>query len=251
MNSPREQINERTSWIDASFLYSTQEPWVAALRSFENGTLLEGPMAGYPPFNDPHIPLINPPPPQIHRLMNPERLFILGDPRINENPGLLSFGLILFRWHNIQARRLQREFPEWTDEELFQGARRLVIATLQVHPNNHLKKGFFSSLQSIILYEFLPALLGPNVTILEYKGYNPHVPPGISHSFATTAFRFPHTLVPPALLLRKRTSKCEFRKEVRDKQEKFEFVTGGRLPRIATLSKLVECPRHCEGIFGR
>ena len=50
LNSPREQINERTSWIDASFLYSTQEPWVAALRSFENGTLLEG-MAGYPPFN--------------------------------------------------------------------------------------------------------------------------------------------------------------------------------------------------------
>jgi len=56
----------------------------------------------------------------------------LGDPRINENPGLLSFGLILFRWHNIQALRLQQEFPEWTDEELFQGARRLVIATLQV-----------------------------------------------------------------------------------------------------------------------
>jgi dual oxidase len=75
LNSPREQINERTSWIDASFLYSTQEPWVAALRSFENGSLLEGPMSGYPPFNNPHIPLINPPPPQIHRLMNPERLY--------------------------------------------------------------------------------------------------------------------------------------------------------------------------------
>uniref|UniRef100_A0A1I8BWQ4 NAD(P)H oxidase (H2O2-forming) n=1 Tax=Meloidogyne hapla TaxID=6305 RepID=A0A1I8BWQ4_MELHA len=199
LNSPREQINERTSWIDASFLYSTQEPWVAALRSFENGTLLEGPMPGYPPFNDPHIPLINPPPPQIHRLMNPERLFILGDPRINENPGLLSFGLILFRWHNIQALRLQQEFPEWTDEELFQGARRLVIATLQ----------------SIVLYEFLPVLLSiSKEEIPEYQGYNPHVPPGISHSFATTAFRFPHTLVPPALLLRKRNGKCEFRKEV-------------------------------------
>uniref|UniRef100_A0A915LF61 Peroxidase n=1 Tax=Meloidogyne javanica TaxID=6303 RepID=A0A915LF61_MELJA len=184
LNSPREQINERTSWIDASFLYSTQEPW--------NGTLLEGPMPGYPPFNDPHIPLINPPPPQIHRLMNPERLFILGDPRINENPGLLSFGLILFRWHNIQALRLQQEFPEWTDEELFQGARRLVIATLQ----------------SIVLYEFLPVLLSiSKEEIPEYQGYNPHVPPGISHSFATTAFRFPHTLVPPALLLRKRNGK--------------------------------------------
>ena len=37
---------------------------------------------------------------------------------------------------------------------------------------------------------------------------------GISHSFATTAFRFPHTLVPPALLLRKRDGHCEFRTDV-------------------------------------
>ncbi|KAI1729776.1 heme peroxidase domain-containing protein [Ditylenchus destructor] len=199
LNSPREQVNDRTSWIDASFLYSTQEPWVAALRSFENGTLLEGPMPGYPPFNNPHIPLINPPPPQIHRLMNPERLFILGDPRINENPGLLSFGLILYRWHNINAKNLKQEYPEWTDEELFQGARRIVISTLQ----------------NIIIYDFLPALLGiPKSQIPSYEGYKPHVPPGISHSFATTAFRFPHSLVPPGLLLRKNTGRCEFREEV-------------------------------------
>lgn len=29
----------------------------------------------YPPLNNPHIPLNNPPPPQIHRLLNPDRLF--------------------------------------------------------------------------------------------------------------------------------------------------------------------------------
>ena len=69
------QVNERTSWIDASFLYSVEEPWVAALRSWSNGTLAEGPMPGYPPLNGPHIPLINPAPPQVNRLMNPERLF--------------------------------------------------------------------------------------------------------------------------------------------------------------------------------
>lgn len=100
-------------------------------------------MPGYPPFNNPQIPLINPPPPQIHRLMNPERLFgnhflnksiflVLGDPRINENPGLLSFGLILYRWHNINAKKLQKEYPDWNDEDLFQGARRIVISALQV-----------------------------------------------------------------------------------------------------------------------
>ncbi|KHN77089.1 Dual oxidase 1 [Toxocara canis] len=198
-NSPREQVNERTSWIDASFLYSTQEPWVAALRSWQNGTLAEGPMSGYPPLNGPHIPLINPAPPQIHRLMNPERLFMLGDPRINENPGLLSFGLILYRWHNIQARRIQAENPTWTDEEVFQGARRWVIATLQ----------------KITLYDFLPAVLADDKVVPPYTNYHPHVPPGISHAFATAAFRFPHSIVPPALLFRKRNNgKCEFRNEV-------------------------------------
>jgi dual oxidase len=40
--------------------------------------------------------------------------------------------LILFRWHNIQAKKLKAKNPDWTDEELFQGARRIVIATLQV-----------------------------------------------------------------------------------------------------------------------
>lgn len=45
---------------------------------------------------------------------------MLGDPRTNENPGLLSLGLMLYRWHNIQAKRIQEEHPEWTDEEVFQ-----------------------------------------------------------------------------------------------------------------------------------
>uniref|UniRef100_A0A0K0DSC4 NAD(P)H oxidase (H2O2-forming) n=1 Tax=Strongyloides stercoralis TaxID=6248 RepID=A0A0K0DSC4_STRER len=202
LNSPREQINERTSWIDASFLYSTNEPWVAALRSWHEGTLTEGEVEGYPPLNKKIIPLINPAPPQIHRLMDPERLFTLGDPRINENPGLLTFGLILFRWHNFQALKIAQKHPDWTDEEIFQGARRMVIA----------------SLQNIILYEFLPEVLGiKKDEIPKYGKYNAHIPPGISHSFATAAFRFHHTIVPPGMLFRKkRTSKkeCVFRNDI-------------------------------------
>ncbi|GMT20614.1 hypothetical protein PFISCL1PPCAC_11911, partial [Pristionchus fissidentatus] len=196
-NAPREQVNERTAWIDASFLYSTQIPWIESMRSFTNGTLKEG-TAGYPPLNNPHIPLINPPPPQIHRLMNPERLFILGDSRINENPGLLSFGLVLFRWHNVQARRMQEAHPNWTDDELFHAARRWVIATLQ----------------KIVLYDFVPALLGNPNAVPPYTKYMPEIPPTISHAFATCAFRFPHSIVPPAMLLRRRDAKCAFRREV-------------------------------------
>ncbi|CAB3410873.1 unnamed protein product [Caenorhabditis bovis] len=196
LNSPREQINERTSWLDGSFLYGTTEPWVNSLRAFKNGRLMEG-IPGYPPLNNHHIPLNNPAPPQVHRLMSPDRLFMLGDSRVNENPGLLSFGLILFRWHNANADRINREHPDWTDEQIFQAARRYVIATLQ----------------KIIAYDFLPALLG-GVELPKYTKYMPHVPPGISHAFAAAAFRFPHSIVPPAMLLRKRGAKCEFRTEV-------------------------------------
>ena len=61
--------------------------------------------------------------------------------------------------------------PDWTDEDVFQAARRRVIA----------------SLQSIILYEYLPALLGGPVD--EYTGYKPDIHPGISHVFQSAAFR--------------------------------------------------------------
>ena len=38
-----------TSWIDGSFVYSTKESWVNAMRSFENGTLkMIGDQVRYP-----------------------------------------------------------------------------------------------------------------------------------------------------------------------------------------------------------
>ena len=57
---------------------------------------------------------------------------VLGDPRTNQNPALLTFGILFFRWHNVVAARVQAEHPDWPDEEVFQRARRYVVATLQV-----------------------------------------------------------------------------------------------------------------------
>ena len=204
-NSAREQLNEKTAWIDASFLYSTQEPWVNAMKAGRGGRLKEGHMPDYPPLNSHRIPLINPPPPQIHRLMDPERLFLLGDPRVNENPGLLSFGLILYRWHNRLADRLAARHPEWSDLRLFDSARRFVIATLQ----------------NIIMYEFLPALLNHEQPLSPYTGYKPGLPPGIAHVFSAAAFRSLHSLVPPGMIFRLRDKQeeggngtCAFRSDV-------------------------------------
>ena len=104
-NMPREQQNAMTSWIDGSFVYSTKESWVNAMRSFENGTLtMEGdPTKGMPPLNRMRVPLVNAPAPHLLTKLNPERMYLLGDPRTNQNPAFLVMGILFYRWHNYQA----------------------------------------------------------------------------------------------------------------------------------------------------
>ena len=57
---------------------------------------------------------------------------VLGDPRVNQNPAFLALGILFYRWHHVQAERIQQEHPDWIDEDIFQAARRRVIATMQV-----------------------------------------------------------------------------------------------------------------------
>ncbi|XP_071446049.1 dual oxidase [Hetaerina americana] len=216
-NSPREQTNRMTSWIDGSFVYSTSEAWMNSMRSFHNGTFrcgdeeedadgvvvakrwaLEGEDAEtmarsqMPPRNKGRVPLFNAPVPHVLRNLSPERLFLLGDPRTNQNPALLSFGILFFRWHNIVAARVQAQHPSWNDEEIFQRSRRIVIATIQ----------------KIIAYEYLPAFLGEELPA--YSGYHPDVHPGVSHAFQSAAFRFGHTMIPPGLF--RRDGQCRYRR---------------------------------------
>ena len=66
-----------TSWIDASFVYSTKEAWVNTMRSFENGTFkMEGDsVLGMPPKNKQRVPLANHPAPHVLRMLDPERMY--------------------------------------------------------------------------------------------------------------------------------------------------------------------------------
>src|SRR5207237_7197148 len=68
--------------------------------------------------------------------------------------------------------------PAWTDEQIFQLARRIVVAEVQ----------------AVTFNEFLPTLLGTNA-LRPYFGYDPNVNPGIATEFSTAAFRIGHTLV--------------------------------------------------------
>lgn len=121
---------------------------------------------------------------------------VLGDARTNQNPALLSFAILFLRWHNVQAQEVKKAHPDFNDEEIFQKARRQVIA----------------SLQSIFVYEYLPAFLG-GVSLEPYEGYKADIHPGISHMFQAAAFRFGHSLIPPGIM--RRDKQCNFKKTLR------------------------------------
>ena len=71
------QLNRMTSWIDGSFVYSTKEAWVNAMRTFVNGTFnMRGdPVTGMPMFNTQRIPMFNMPAPNVLKMQSPERMY--------------------------------------------------------------------------------------------------------------------------------------------------------------------------------
>lgn len=56
----------------------------------------------------------------------------LGSAWGNENPFLQAESIAWFRYHNHLATALAQKHPAWSDEDLFQHARKRVIATFQV-----------------------------------------------------------------------------------------------------------------------
>jgi hypothetical protein len=98
--------------------------------------------------------------------------------RGNENLELTALQTLFVRNHNRLARALQKEHPSWSDEQLYQEARKLNIAEEQI----------------ITYTEYLPDLLGPRA-LPAYTGYNPQIDPAIATEFSTVAFRFGHSLL--------------------------------------------------------
>ena len=57
----------------------------------------------------------------------------LGNPRGNENPFLLTFGVLWFRYHNYLADEIAAANPGLNDEQVFNLAKKKLIAVYQVH----------------------------------------------------------------------------------------------------------------------
>ena len=170
IDNPRQQENQITSWIDGSMVYGSDDERAAALREGPDSPFLKTSEGNLLPFNSDAMPNAN------GFINDPTNMFIAGDVRANEQVGLTIMHTLFVREHNRLAALLQEEFPDANADEIFERARRLVIAEIQI----------------ITYDEYLPALLGEN-TLPVYAGYNPNVNPNMYNEFTVAAYRFGHS----------------------------------------------------------
>ncbi|XP_058397475.1 LOW QUALITY PROTEIN: dual oxidase 2 [Diceros bicornis minor] len=190
-NNPRDLTNEVTGWLDGSAIYGSSHSWSDELRSFSGGQLASGPDPAFPRDSQEPLLMWTAPDPATGQ-RGPQGLYAFGAERGNRDPFLQALGLLWFRYHNLCAQRLARQHPSWGDEELFQHARKRVIATYQ----------------NIALYEWLPSFLGK--TPPEYTGYRPFLDPSISPEFLAASEQFFSTMVPPGVYMR--NASCHFQR---------------------------------------
>jgi hypothetical protein len=180
-SNPRQQVNAVTSFLDLSQVYGSTDAVADALRTHSGGLMKTSPGNMLPYNNLTYFTQA-----QLNALnmandaqaVPSTSLFATGDVRGNENVELTALQTLFVRNHNRIANELHQEHPDWTDEHLYQEARKINIAIYQM-----------------ITYKYyLPDLLGANA-MPAYTGYNPNVDPAVATEFSTVAFRFGHSLL--------------------------------------------------------
>lgn len=173
--NPRQQLNMITSFIDASNVYGSDELRANTLRTNDGTGKLKTSSGGqFPPPNTAGLPNAGG--------LDPS-LYLAGDVRANEQIALTATHTLFLREHNGLCDTIRKAQPGLTGEEIYQRARKIVGAQMQVITYN----------------EFLPIILGPN-SIPPYEGYDPRVNPSVANEFSTAAYRFGHSLLSPTLL---------------------------------------------------
>jgi Animal haem peroxidase len=176
VNTPRQQVNTLSSYIDGSNVYGVDPNRLEWLRvgpvdgdMSNNGARLMLtandflPRVGArgDPSTAPAMDLMGP------LVGTPTLAVVAGDVRANENIALTALHTLFAREHN----RIVASLPSsLSAEERFQIARRVVGAEIQY----------------ITYTQFLPAL---GVGLEPYRGYDPTVNPGLSNEFAVVGYR--------------------------------------------------------------
>ncbi|XP_006889510.1 PREDICTED: myeloperoxidase [Elephantulus edwardii] len=181
----RNQINALTSFLDGSMVYGSEDPLARDLRNLTNQLGLLKVNSRFRDNGRALLPFDN-----LHDdpcLLTNRSVripcFLAGDTRSSEMPELTSMHTLFVREHNRLATQLKRLNPRWSGEQLYQEARKIVGAMIQI----------------ITYRDYLPLVLGPDAMkkyLPQYRRYNDSVDPRIANVF-TNAFRYGHTLIQP------------------------------------------------------
>ncbi|KAL7017804.1 hypothetical protein ACKWTF_010537 [Chironomus riparius] len=182
---PAEQINSATAGLDLSHVYGTSKEVLMKQRSLKNGQLeVETRFNSTWPKHDPKTR---------HTCFTDnaqETCYISGDSRINQNPTLSIVQILFVREHNRIALELQKLNPHWSDEILFQEARRINIAEFQ----NVAYYGWFTAIVGAQNVDSLGFYYNPSGT--EYANdYDETSDPSIYNEFPSGVFRLLHTTI--------------------------------------------------------
>ena len=183
-DNPRRNKNEVTAWLDASNIYGSDAYRASWLRTFQDG-LLKTSAGNNLPYNtidgeaDSPVDIDAPE----MAMENPfaTKWFVAGDVRANENTLLASMHTLFVREHNRLCVEIALANPSFSDEVIYQSARRIVGALIQ----------------SIVYNEWLPSL---GIEPRPYQGYQSSVDADIMNVFSAAAFRYGHTTINSAII---------------------------------------------------
>lgn len=196
-NAEGEQLNIITSHMDGSQVYGSDKETAEELRDEEDPRFLA--TMPYPVSEvDRRCGLL----PEAEeeafcRSPNPmdKPCFRAGDERVNENQALMAMHTLWVREHNRIAAKLTELDKHLGAEEVYQLARKIVIAELQHITYNEWLPVLFS--EEILERENLT--LAPKGEF--FDGYDPSVDPTIHNSFGAAVLRVGHTLIRSKFLL--------------------------------------------------
>ena len=161
-NNPRQYANEVSSWIDGSSIYGHSVASQDWLRTGEGGRMKVTDWQGsdmIPAFDyDGFVSTWD------GSRTHANLQFSLGDGRNLDHIGISSLHLLFLLEHNRLADAFEKRNPDWSDEQLFQQARKLVSAQIQV----------------ITYSEYLPSI---GIDLPTYSTYDENVNPQISNEF--------------------------------------------------------------------
>jgi peroxidase len=185
IRTPRQQMNQNTSWIDASMVYGCDSVRARWMRTFTNGKMKTS-AGNFLPWNtitgEYAAPIDPNAPDMANDSLKTVKTFVAGDIRAAEHPGITGLHTIFVREHNRICDRLVAQGFR-NDELIYQMARKEVGALIQ----------------AITYQEFLPAI---GIPLDSYTGYRPNVRPDITNTFATAGYRIGHTMVADDIFLR-------------------------------------------------